>query len=240
MDIGVRRFAMRVLQKLNRRANPMFTELVYQASFYERARNTDWISCPPHSSPRGGTASYALLYTLLDVLDSSRPAVVLELGAGASTALTSAYSESNPDVSVTVLDHDRKWLDFAARGGLPTGLNLVHSPLRPVEVIGRRINWYDWTPDITGVELLIVDGPPAWKKLSRYDRTGILPWLPEIMADEFIIVIDDIGRCGEAELYRRAVGEFENKVDDINVTAISAGNTLGIIATQRFERHCYV
>ena len=57
--------------------------------------------------------------------------------------------------------------------------------------------------------LILIDGPFGGK--SSRSRRDIIPHLPEILAEEFVIIVDDCGRKGEANLLQEITRLLENE-----------------------------
>ena len=150
-------------------------------------------------------ASPTLELIHLKVLRLCHPATVLELGSGQTTKLLSCYARDDAAVEVVSLEQSRRFWerlkplishhyvlaeidrsDFSCRG---TGLQLAAEWYRVDDVIkGRKF------------EYILVDGPDyadVNSKTLRYYRCGILKYIPEILADKFVIVFDDADRPGD-------------------------------------------
>lgn len=233
---SLHRQAINLIQRASRRLDSRYLELFYQASYFELARNTTWVAELPMASPSGGTASFSQLYVLLSILRDSTPQSVLEIGAGRSTKLITQYAAAAGTRSLHV-DQDADWLARSLTENEHS--TSLHAPLRPTSVGSRTVQWYDELP--TGrFDFVLVDGPEAWDSERAYDRTGFLTWVPEVLDNEFVIVIDDTSRKGE----RALVEGLERALADRNVPPsrreIVGANSQTILATQRFASALYL
>ncbi|MFA4928242.1 MAG: hypothetical protein WC558_06980 [Patulibacter sp.] len=193
-------------QKLARRLDPVGHELLYQASYLDLARRTSWLQDVPLSSPGGGTASFSQLYLLLRILNEGAGiSRVLELGVGISTSIITQWVEAHDGTSVHV-DDDAGWLEATVPAG--DRVSALHAPLGSRTIGDRQIEWYDVAMPEGGFDLLLVDGPQAWNAANRFNRLGVLDWTPDVLAEEFVVVIDDSARPGE----HRLAGEMERVI----------------------------
>lgn len=152
---------------------------------------------------RGWAVGYNFLYVLYRVLEEMKPNRILELGLGQSTRLTSQYAAYFGAEHV-VVEHDKEWENFF-RGSfcLPPTTRIVQRNLMKRELDGQKYLAYE---DFAGVvknlsgpcNLILIDGPFGGQ--SKRSRRDIIPYLMEVVADEFVIMVDDCGRQGEENL----------------------------------------
>jgi hypothetical protein len=139
---------------------------------------------------------------LLRTVRESRPRNVLELGPGASTDLLLRQVEG--PLRLVSVEHDAGWvatLVAAHPASVAEGrLEVRHAPLTRLRVPGWRGRWYDRRvfEDLTGIDLLIVDGPPS--ATSGRARYPALPVLRELLAPGATIFVDDTGRSPEKQM----------------------------------------
>src|SRR5918997_1250059 len=130
----------------------------------------------------------ALVAVLNEIALNGRRSIV-ELGAGISTWYIARLLRQVGGHLTTVEDDD--WYD---RGKIYEALD------------GRRI------------DLLIVDGPPAFSTDRAHARYPAVPVLAPLLAEDHAVVLDDIDRTGEQEIvdvWERDFGiTFERRVMD--------------------------
>lgn len=161
--------------------------------------------------PLGGWAiSHDFASSQVSILLDRKPALVVELGSGSSTILSSYCLEKNGNGgSVIALDHEAK---FAAatrtaldRHGFTDIATVIHAPLKECDVRGRKHLWYDLSALRSirrPIDVLIIDGPPqSTQKEARYPA---LPLLRDLLAPDAIILLDDADRPDE----RKAVSDW--------------------------------
>jgi hypothetical protein len=153
---------------------------------------------------------------LLSLLRSDRFDNILEIGVGQSSQLIAAYTLAADSRRSVHIEHDEDWLTAS----LPSSRRIaaLHAPLGEARIGTRRIAWYQCEPPTERFSLVLVDGPPAASRATRHNRRGIANWLPEILADEFVLVIDDATRIGERQL----VCDIERCLDAAGIAYLRA------------------
>lgn len=154
-------------------------------------------------SPGRAAIGYPGLYALYRVLDEFRPKNLLEMGLGQSTKIIGAYAE-HFDANHTVVEHNQSWINFFLnKHGNKPSTKMVCLEVKHELYSGRRvntstpINYYLNFKEKFGdkkFDFIFIDGPNGSSEFSRVDITEILP---ECLADEFVIMLDDSERNGE-------------------------------------------
>jgi predicted O-methyltransferase YrrM len=146
---------------------------------------------------RGWAASPDLLLTLVDLVSTERPSLIVECGSGASTLwLALALRRSGIDGRIIALDHDPvfagKTRDFLARHDVLDLAEVRDAPLESFSLDGETYSWYARTAweDLAGIDLLFVDGPPA--ATGHQARYPALPLLNKSLSPIATIVLDDL------------------------------------------------
>lgn len=152
------------------------------------------------------------LVAVLDEIVLGRRHRVVELGGGVSTLYLGRLLRRVGGHLHTV-EHDKDWAGLLEHQldaeGLHDVVTVVHAPLART--------WYGWTPDCPWyaedearraaesgpVDLLLVDGPPAWRAELRHARYPALPFFADALAPGAPVVLDDIHRRGEHDIVRR-------------------------------------
>src|SRR3984957_2078944 len=146
---------------------------------------------------RGWAASPDLLLLLVDLVISERPSLVVECGSGASTLwFALAMRRFGIDGRVIALDHDPvfggKTRDLLARHDVADLAEVRDAPLESFTLAGEAYSWYArraWE-DLTGIDLLFVDGPPA--TTGHQARYPALPLRSRALSPEITAVLDDL------------------------------------------------
>jgi predicted O-methyltransferase YrrM len=146
---------------------------------------------------RDWAASPDLLLLLVDLVIGERPSLVVECGSGASTLwLALAMRRFKIDGRIIALDHDPvfggKTRDFLARHDVLDLAEVRDAPLEDFSLSGETYLWYTrqaWE-DLTGIDLLFVDGPPAGT--GHQARYPALPLLSGSLSPVATAVLDDL------------------------------------------------
>ncbi|HOL72554.1 MAG TPA: class I SAM-dependent methyltransferase [Bryobacteraceae bacterium] len=135
-----------------------------------------------------------------------KPRLVVELGSGVST-LISAYCLRRLGAGrIVSLEHDANYArasrESVAAHGLQDLVTVRHAPLVPVPLNGRRWTYYDPAcfQDLSNIDLLVVDGPPA--SVQEMARFPALPLFFEKLSPGAVILVDDASRPDESEMLR--------------------------------------
>jgi predicted O-methyltransferase YrrM len=146
---------------------------------------------------RGWAASPDLLLVLIDLVISERPSLIMECGSGASTLwLALAMRRFEIDGRIIALDHDPvfggKTRDLLARHDVGDLAEVRDAPLESFSLDGETYSWYArraWE-DLTGIDLVFVDGPPA--TTGHQARYPALPLLSGSLSPVATVVLDDL------------------------------------------------
>jgi predicted O-methyltransferase YrrM len=142
----------------------------------------------------GWTAKPDFLLLLARHVAAHRPAVVLELGAGATTrVLARALALAGGGTLVSV-DHHPDYLNEAVRTAHSAGVR-IQPVLAPLVRSPHGAVWYDLTGWHQPIDLLVIDGPPAIGHGA--DVRGGAARLFDALAPGATVMLDDAARPGE-------------------------------------------
>jgi rhodanese-related sulfurtransferase len=140
----------------------------------------------------------AIVGVVSDVVVRQRRMIV-ECGSGNSTLFAArALSQAGGEGHVYSLDHDRDWAAVTARAiareALDQWASVTHAPLRG--------GWYelDVLPAVEAVDLLVVDGPPAYVPGTETARQPALEMFWERLLPGATVILDDSWRAGEKQV----------------------------------------
>jgi predicted O-methyltransferase YrrM len=155
---------------------------------------------------------------------------VVECGSGVSTiALARALRDC--DGRLHSLEHDPGWAAFVVawlqREGLDQTATVIEAPLRSHPLALDQTEWYDQDavsrlPE-SGIELLLVDGPPAGEPGLGRSRYPALPALSARLSKGAIVVLDDVDRPGEAEVLAAWERETDYRFERLVAERIAIG-----------------
>lgn len=141
---------------------------------------------------------------ILAEIDAGRHQI-LECGSGVSTIVIARQLAELGTGSVTALEHDAAWAaEIRSRleaEQLTERARIVEAELTSHPLAQAGCGWYDPMAldelPVSGVELLLVDGPPAGVPSIERSRFPALPVLSGRLAADALVVLDDIDRAGE-------------------------------------------
>ena len=158
---------------------------------------------------------------ILNDIVINRRRTVVEFGAGIST-LFMARILAQCGGSLVSFEQDANWCRTVQQmlrdAQLGAAFEVVHAPLKPCAHALHGAPWYDAEVvdsmlEGRSIDLAVVDGPTAFQPGMASARFPALQALKPRLADAFSIVLDDIGRAGEAEISRRWEAELGLKGD---------------------------
>ncbi|MFN3287105.1 MAG: class I SAM-dependent methyltransferase, partial [Sphingomonadaceae bacterium] len=159
------RRGLRAARRLNGRREAMLDALVARLGWTR--------SDLPATDGWAGTPG--LLITLVDEVEVRRPRLVVEFGSGLSTlVLARALALHVPEARLLSFDHDAGFAAMTRRRLAALGLSaeVRHAPLADASALGVAGQWYDHGPLPDGIDLLLIDGPPAWLKEGARAAAG--------------------------------------------------------------------
>jgi predicted O-methyltransferase YrrM len=169
---------------------------------------------------------------------------VVELGSGVSTVLLARLlCQRSPlgGFRIAAVEHDARWarwvIEQLDREGTGSDVVVVHAPLAPHPRAVAGLSWYDEAALDRGlriamrgdpIDLLLVDGPPAYAAGHGLVRYPALPVLCDWLAPGATVVLDDAERPGEQEVLRqweRETGlDFDRWADRAGVAVARTGD----------------
>ncbi|MGH7386275.1 MAG: class I SAM-dependent methyltransferase, partial [Candidatus Rokuibacteriota bacterium] len=175
---------------------------------------------------------------LLFVLEELKPRVILELGSGTSTVIVARALQAlgyPPEMHIAV-DHDARYLrntiQLARVNGVEQFVRFEHCPLAPVP--GYTLPWYSDVPDRIGraqIDLVIVDGPPAYEPGKERSREPALPVIRSFLSERAVVILDDANREAEGRILERWLQDYP----EFSLTRVREGKGVAIL-TLREQR----
>lgn len=193
-------------------------EAVWAHIFSDTIRDSEWLHNKSFS-PGRWAIGYPVLYLLYRILDETHPTQILELGLGQSTKMIGQYAKSDSSVQHTVVEHDPEWIAFFSQNfQLSENTNIVNLPLEKTtyEKISNINSYHGFSSEFQNKKfgLICIDAPFGSEKLSRID---VLRMLPQILAEDFMIILDDYNRIGE----QNTIKEIKKVLDSHNIPYVT-------------------
>jgi hypothetical protein len=142
---------------------------------------------------------------------------MVELGSGVSTVMLARLLAQLGEPGrrrLVAVEHDARWRRWVVgqlrSEGVGADVVVVEAPLRPFAG-GGELAWYDRAAvdaAIDVVDLLVVDGPPAFEPGHGLARHRALVVLRDRLVPGATVVLDDVDRPGEQQVLTRWEEEF--------------------------------
>jgi predicted O-methyltransferase YrrM len=191
------------------------------------------------------------LHLLVETLDRRKPKLIVELGSGISTLVIAAWLRESGQGRVISLDHEASWADkttsYLKQAGLMDIAEVWTTPLVPAESMGHVTNWYDisnckWPVD--SIDMLIVDGPPAWACGRNLARLPAVQMLKDHISNDGCILLDDAHRNGEIDILRMWMSQLPTFKLEVAATAtgfaILEPSARAVFSKSAFDDRCLV
>ncbi len=152
----------------------------------------------------------ALVAVLNDIIINSRTHIV-ECGGGISSFYIARILKERGGHLYTI-EHDPEWATVLNKAleaeQLHDYASVVVAPLTKTKLSLNGAPWYNeeklnHLTTERQIDLLIVDGPPAYTRELRHARYPALPFFKDSLANNYAVVLDDINRQGEQEILQK-------------------------------------
>lgn len=202
-------------------------ELLWHDIFIDTTRGYGWLNVGGGLSLSLGrwAIGYNYAYVLSRALNDTKPRRILELGLGQSSKLIAAYAASNKDATFDIVEQDADWAALCKQSFC--GSKQINIFIREIEQ--KRVSpkfsmtniYKDFASVVNGKKysLVSIDGPWGSKGRRSLSRVDILPHIPDILADDFVIICDDCERAGEKAMIKM----LEDKLRESGVDFVSSG-----------------
>jgi predicted O-methyltransferase YrrM len=172
-------------------------EIVYRDLF---VRDIAKLGLDDSYYPVGSAANYSLLYFVTRCFLELPIRNAIEFGAGQSSVLMSQLNDRlKKEATITTVEHDTLWANIVRA---KVNHAVITADLVPKTIDGHKISHYggEYFDSSALYDFVLVDGPPAHKKETAFNRLGAVELIENNLADSFVIVLDDMQREGEQEL----------------------------------------
>ena len=167
--------------------------------------------CPQYIPWSDAALRPAAIQIAVNEIALNKCKVVVEFGCGISTLfLTERLSREGGHL--VSFDHDAQWISELSSRLTAAQRNVVTFILAPLVASTYEetvIDWYDSDvvhgalANLKLVDLVLVDGPPAYQKKFCLNRGPAIHHLRPVLAPNAAILLDDIHRQGEQHIANR-------------------------------------
>ncbi len=180
---------------------------------------------------------YNFFYVAYRILTEMKPKNILEIGLGQSTILLGAYAANYRGVNHYCVENNEMWKNFFLQNHtLSANTKICICNLCSIKKFrgGYIPTYYDekmFSDVITNktFNLIVVDGPTGDESAKAYNRMDILSYIPDILCEEFVILIHDYDRKGEVKMVNLLKKKLEdNKIDYSSMLFLGENNLYAI------------
>lgn len=184
----------------------------WAAIFNNTIYNSSWLK-DRSFSPGRWAVGYQFLYVMYRILNEVKPKSILELGLGQSTRMIAQYVRASSDVNHYVVEHDPGWIKFFSNNfAVPESTTIVQLPwdFRPYKEAERVRCYKDFAANFKDkvFDFISIDGPLGGD-MHQYARIDTLSIVPESLAENFVIMIDDTERSGEIGMIAELLAKLD-------------------------------
>ena len=158
------------------------------------------------------------LVKILNEIVMNHRRCIVECGGGISTVYIAKLLQQQGHGHLYTLEDNLGFIELLRallqEQQLGDYVTVIPAPLAVCNLALENNLWYDLTAfrsqfTESTIDLLLVDGPPAYDRPRRLSRYPALPALRDLLAPDFAVVLDDINRSGEAEIIVKWAAEFD-------------------------------
>lgn len=147
-----------------------------------------------------------------DIILNNRRKIV-EFGSGISTVIfCRLFLRNDIKTHLYTVEENLEWItalkNILKQEGLLRYVTFIHAPLEASANTLEGTLWFseasldEVMSQLSGVDLVLVDGPSAWKKELSLSRYPAMAYLYEKLADNYSFYLDDIDREGEQRIIK--------------------------------------
>lgn len=170
------------------------------------------------------------LVAVLNEITINQRKCIVECGGGISTFYIARLLREKGGHIYTI-EHNQLWCQLLeqelAKENLSEYVSVIFAPLssNKIEIRQENTEWYDLSTleaklSSLKIDLLIVDGPPAYEVEKQLARYPAVPFLSTYLAEDYTIILDDINRPGEQEVLQT----WEQQLGIVFERRLSQGN----------------
>lgn len=181
--------------------------------------------------------NYSFFYVLNRILSDYKPKKILDLGLGESSKFISTFLDNYLEESYhTIVEQDVNWIEaFENRFHLSERSKIINCNLQVSQIKGFESNKYeDFGKKVTEkFDLYIVDGPFGSDRYSRYDIILLVEKFDD--NEEFIIMMDDTHRQGEADTRNDIISILTSKKITYYLGEYIGNKAVSVISSEKYK-----
>ncbi len=214
-------------------------EIVWSKVWDDTQKGIDWMKELPSVSPGRWAVGYNYIYVLTRILNDNNPHKILDLGLGISSTIISYYCSKNLNMIHDIVEEDEEWANFYKKNKILSQYTTIHIlECLEKEYNGKTINYYNSFDTVVKnkkYDLISIDGP---KGSDRFSRRDIVDYIPEILEEDFIILLDDTNRIGEKDTIKEIKKKLENNSIEFYEGSYESIKNCHVIASKNNRFFC--
>ena len=216
-------------------------EIVWARVWDDTKKGIEWMDNLPSISPGRWAVGYNYIYVITRILNEMHPQTILDLGLGISSTIISHYCDSvnGKNTWHDIVEQDKEWVSFYTSNNKLSERSRIHLlECSEKEYKGFSINYYkkfDEAVRNKKYNLISIDGPKGSKRFSRRD---IVDYLSDVLAESFVILIDDSNRIGEKDTIGEIKKNLEQQGIDYYVGTYESTSDCCVIASANNKFFC--
>ena len=150
--------------------------------------------------------------------------------------MTYQYVQSYTDTKLLVIEQNQDWLDFFTSEIPAIGKNVMVLPIDKRMMNGYETNIYAGLIDnINGkkYDLVLIDGPLGSPNFSRSQMIDMIEH--DLLAKDFVVLLDDINRAGEQHTAARCVDLLRKKSISFHIGQYAGKKSMLIICSEKYK-----
>lgn len=151
--------------------------------------------------------TYGLAFLRNEIVLNKRKSII-EFGSGLSTIFMAlVIKKFSLPTKIISIESEKVWTDRMEKKisemDLSSIITIVPAILMPIPSLGEENNWYDLSqlPDAilnsSPFDMVVIDGPPAYNESISLSRFMAVPFVSNLLDDNYSIFLDDANRKGE-------------------------------------------
>ncbi len=210
-------------------------EIYWSSVFNSSIAGSKWL-INTSFNPGRWAAGYPMLYILFRIYNDIHPKNILEFGLGESTKLAYQYHSYFPNSTLKIIEQDEKWLQFFSNEIYDVISNTSILEIEKIKIQGQEV--FQYQALIASLpkqkyDLIIIDGPWGSEHYSRYQIIDLLE--EDLIASQFIIIMDDYERAGEKQTIAKLKESFNKKGIQYEETIYSGIKETYLICSKNYK-----
>ena len=198
-EIREMKFELEKTKNMVKNLTDSINEANWAHIFHDTISTSPWLQ-DKSFSPGRMSLGYNGLYVLYRILNEFKPQRILEIGLGQSTHMISQFVKY-ANAEHIVVEANKDWIDFYKNAhSLPEGTQIKHLDYEIEPYKNEQVRVFkNFKESLSGkkFDFILVDAPFG-ADMIEYSRIDILQLIPDSLAKDFVIFIDDTQRYGES------------------------------------------